>query len=145
MAWSVLHHPTKFHVWANNLMLRLQGQAQCTRLLNACRYASLAVCSRLQVDLQHWNPLWLCRLGLLGIPGHHQAAAAAQPQLQARVSAADVEGLDTLKVSDLVYNFRCHGHLAALLDPLQRVKHGPWRSDVIAQRSATVQCSLSWL
>ena len=56
------------------------------------------------------------------------------------MSAADVEALDTLKVSDLVYNFRCHGHLAALLDPLQRVKHGPWRSDVITQRSATLQC-----
>ena len=126
-------------------MLRLQGQVPCIRLLNACRYASFCCVQQAPDEPAALKPLWLCSRGLSGNTGHHQAAVAAWPQLQAGVSAADVEALDTLKVSDLVYNFRCHGHLAALLDPLQRVKHGPWRSDVVMQRSATVQCSQSQL
>lgn len=42
-------------------------------------------------------------------------------------AALDIE--DTLKVAALIHSFRNDGHLAAALDPLHRVKQGPWLAD----------------
>lgn len=43
--------------------------------------------------------------------------------------AASLEIEDTLKVASLIHSFRNDGHLAAALDPLQRVRQGPWLAE----------------
>ena len=43
--------------------------------------------------------------------------------------AATSEIEDTLKVASLIHSFRNDGHLAAALDPLQRVRQGPWLAE----------------
>lgn len=41
---------------------------------------------------------------------------------------------DAVKVTELVGEFRTRGHLCAQLDPLKRVKRGPWFSDLAQTR-----------
>ncbi|DBA67070.1 hypothetical protein WJX79_005030 [Trebouxia sp. C0005] len=43
--------------------------------------------------------------------------------------AAVLEIEDSLRVASLVHSFRNDGHLAAALDPLRRVKQGPWLTE----------------
>lgn len=43
--------------------------------------------------------------------------------------SAALEIEDTLKVAALIHSFRNDGHLAAALDPLQRVRQGPWLTE----------------
>ena len=43
--------------------------------------------------------------------------------------SAALEIEDTLKVAALIHSFRNDGHLAAALDPLQRVRQGPWLAE----------------
>ena len=42
---------------------------------------------------------------------------------------ASLEIEDTLKVASLIHSFRNDGHLAAALDPLQRVRQGSWLAE----------------
>jgi len=46
-------------------------------------------------------------------------------------SSAD-DAADTLKVAQLVEDFRARGHLVASLDPLKRALHGPWQAESAA-------------
>ena len=48
-------------------------------------------------------------------------------ETEADTAMLDVE--DNLKVASLVHAFRSEGHLAAKLDPLQRVAQGPWLAE----------------
>lgn len=43
--------------------------------------------------------------------------------------SAALEIEDTLKVAALIHSFRNDGHLAAALDPLRRVRQGPWLTE----------------
>ncbi|KAK9810028.1 hypothetical protein WJX72_003602 [[Myrmecia] bisecta] len=56
------------------------------------------------------------------------STVTAQPQPAPAVGCA-TEVADTLKVAALVQTFRSRGHLAAQLDPLGRVRYGPWLSE----------------
>lgn len=44
-----------------------------------------------------------------------------------QTAALEIE--DTLKVAALIHSFRNDGHLAAALDPLQRVRQGSWLAE----------------
>ena len=58
-----------------------------------------------------------------------------------KTAAMEIE--DALKVAALIHSFRNDGHLAAALDPLHRVRQGPWLAE---HRRATTWCEvqLDW-
>jgi 2-oxoglutarate dehydrogenase complex dehydrogenase (E1) component-like enzyme len=101
---------------------------------------------------------WACRWCAGEGAGRRDCYAAAaepafaSPPLSAAVENGAREGTadlpsedevsDILRVVALVDMFRREGHLVARLDPLSRVRYGPWMSDTLSHH-ASHWCAVS--